>query len=167
MLAGVCCYSCRIFFRRTIERINKKGLKRCKTGKESCRVATSGKNCINCRYKKCLSIGMVPDLLRGKRKKGAGGGAQDEEAAGINPELEENSSDGHAEEARAGDNGEAEAEVVILRSGGDQNTKNPAPTARVDSVDTTLQHEEPTLDHFMEPGPSFRGTLELQHSTYS
>ena len=90
MFAGVCCYSCRIFFRRTIERINKKGLKRCKTGKESCRVATSGKNCINCRYKKCLSIGMVPELLRGKRKKGAGVG---EEEASTNPELEENSSE--------------------------------------------------------------------------
>ena len=147
MLAGVCCYSCRIFFRRTVERINKKGLKRCKTGKESCRVATSGKNCINCRYKKCLSIGMVPDLLRGKRKKGAGVG---EEEASTNPELEENSS----EEAQARDSGEAEAEVVILH------TNHPAPAAQVDGVDvdTMLQHEKPTPDHFMEPGPSSRGT---------
>ena len=64
-----CCYSCRAFFRRTVLRVQKKGLKRCKTGRKDCDVNTVAKNCIHCRYTKCLKIGMTPELLQGKRTK--------------------------------------------------------------------------------------------------
>ena len=67
--AGRSCYSCRAFFRRTVERVNRKGLKKCKTGRADCLVTESDKSCIHCRYTKCLNIGMRPDLLKGKRKK--------------------------------------------------------------------------------------------------
>ena len=46
-----------------------KGLKKCKTGLGRCDVSEAAKSCINCRYNKCLSIGMSPDLLQGKRKR--------------------------------------------------------------------------------------------------
>ena len=46
-----------------------KGLKKCKTGLGVCDVSEAAKTCINCRYKKCLSIGMTPDKLQGKRKR--------------------------------------------------------------------------------------------------
>ena len=78
IISAHCCYSCRAFFRRTVERIEKKGLKRCKTGRKNCDVTTSSKSCIHCRYNKCIQIGMTPELLQGKRKRD---GPDDEEAA--------------------------------------------------------------------------------------
>eukprot|EP00092_Neocalanus_flemingeri_P024863 GFUD01026959.1.p1 GENE.GFUD01026959.1~~GFUD01026959.1.p1 ORF type:complete len:871 (+),score=185.18 GFUD01026959.1:91-2703(+) len=63
------CYSCRAFFRRTAQRMIVKSLKRCKTGSKNCEISNQTKNCIHCRYLKCLKIGMTPDLLQGQRKK--------------------------------------------------------------------------------------------------
>jgi len=63
------CYSCRAFFRRTAQRQAVKGLKRCRTGLKKCQVSDQTKNCIHCRYLKCLEIGMTPDLLQGQRAK--------------------------------------------------------------------------------------------------
>ena len=63
---GVKCHS---FYRRTTQRVRLKGLKRCKTGRKVCYVSQSAKTCIHCRYNKCLSIGMSPNLLQGKRVK--------------------------------------------------------------------------------------------------
>ena len=63
---GVKCHS---FYRRTTQRVRLKGLKRCKTGRKVCYVSKSAKTCIHCRYNKCLSIGMSPNLLQGKRVK--------------------------------------------------------------------------------------------------
>ena len=66
---GRTCYSCRAFFRRTVERVQRKGLKRCKAGTGDCVVSQDAKSCIHCRYTKCINIGMKPELLKGKRKK--------------------------------------------------------------------------------------------------
>merc|ERR1711892_1224860 len=64
---GHCCYSCRAFFRRTSQRKAAKGLKRCRTGLKNCEVSDVKKNCIHCRYLKCLEIGMTPELMKGQR----------------------------------------------------------------------------------------------------
>merc|ERR1711970_722170 len=64
-----CCYSCRAFFRRTTERKEAKGLKRCRTGLQNCEVSDTTKSCIHCRYTKCIEIGMTPDLMKGRRKR--------------------------------------------------------------------------------------------------
>ena len=69
MFPGHCCYSCRAFFRRTTQRVTLKGLKRCKTGLKNCELSPTTKSCINCRYNKCLSIGMSPGLMQGDRLK--------------------------------------------------------------------------------------------------
>ena len=61
---GHCCYSCRAFFRRTSQRKAAKGLKRCRTGLKNCEVSDVKKNCIFCRYLKCLEIGMTPELMK-------------------------------------------------------------------------------------------------------
>ena len=90
-LSGHCCYSCRAFFRRTVQRVRKKGLKRCRTGGQDCEVTPATKTCIHCRYTRyctvmycivlhctvmhcihcnhprCLAIGMEPALLQGRR----------------------------------------------------------------------------------------------------
>ena len=58
-----------------------KGLKKCKTGLGVCDVSENAKSCINCRYNKCLSIGMTPDLLQGKRKR-----EEEEEEVVLEPE---------------------------------------------------------------------------------
>ena len=58
------CYSCRAFFRRTAQRKAAKGLKRCRTGQKKCEVSDEKKNCIHCRYLKCLQIGMTTDLMK-------------------------------------------------------------------------------------------------------
>ena len=62
-----------------------KGLKKCKTGLGACEVSEAAKSCINCRYNKCLSIGMSPDLLQGKRKREE----EEEEEEVVEPEPEE------------------------------------------------------------------------------
>ena len=107
--SGHCCYSCRAFFRRTVQRINKKGLKRCKTGRQNCEVSSAAKSCIHCRYTKCLSIGMVPELLQGKRKQGdKQPGDQDqeeEEGSASPPETAEDRRSEEREEASRGATG--------------------------------------------------------------
>ena len=65
-----------------------KGLKKCKTGLGVCNVSEAAKTCINCRYKKCLSIGMTPDLLQGKRKREEEG-AEPEEEKELSEPIEE------------------------------------------------------------------------------
>jgi len=65
---GHCCYSCRAFFRRTIERMEKTEIV-CRTGIGKCEVSEMSKACSACRYDKCLEVGMKSDLLQGKRKK--------------------------------------------------------------------------------------------------
>ena len=60
------CYSCRAFFRRTAQRKAAKGLKRCRTGLKNCEVSDQKKNCIHCRYLKCINIGMTTDLMQVK-----------------------------------------------------------------------------------------------------
>jgi len=67
---GHCCYSCRAFFRRTIERMEKIDIV-CRTGVKDCEVSEMSKSCSACRYQKCLSVGMSTHLLQGKRKKKA------------------------------------------------------------------------------------------------
>ena len=66
---GRSCYSCRSFFRRTVKRVQTKGLKKCKRGTADCPVSQSAKSCIHCRYNKCLKIGMNPELIRGPKRK--------------------------------------------------------------------------------------------------
>ena len=66
---GRTCFSCRAFFRRTVLRVARRGLKYCREGSGECEVTQSAKACIHCRYIKCLNIGMVPELVKGKRKK--------------------------------------------------------------------------------------------------
>ena len=67
-IAGHCCYSCRAFFRRTVARVARAGLKRCRTGGRDCDVASvPGRGCSHCRYTRCLAIGMEPALLQGRR----------------------------------------------------------------------------------------------------
>ena len=61
---ALACYSCRAFFRRTVLRIQQKGLKRCRNGLGKCVVTSTAKACIHCRYQRCLKIGMVPDKLK-------------------------------------------------------------------------------------------------------
>jgi len=65
---GHCCYSCRAFFRRTLQRMEKTEIV-CRTGIGQCEVSEMSKACSACRYDKCLSVGMKSDLLQGKRKK--------------------------------------------------------------------------------------------------
>ena len=60
---GHCCYSCRAFFRRTIERMEKLDVV-CRTGNSNCEVSEKSKSCSACRYDKCLSIGMKKELLQ-------------------------------------------------------------------------------------------------------
>ena len=68
IIAGHCCYSCRAFFRRTVARVARAGLKRCRTGGRDCDVASvPGRGCSHCRYTRCLAIGMEPALLQGRR----------------------------------------------------------------------------------------------------
>ena len=75
-LSGVSCCSCRAFFRRTTLTINLRRLKKCKGGGGGgggeggggggggrCRLNDPFNTCINCRYKKCLSIGMDPERV--------------------------------------------------------------------------------------------------------
>ena len=60
---GHCCYSCRAFFRRTIERMRKIDVV-CKAGDNECLITESSKSCSACRFEKCLRIGMKRELLQ-------------------------------------------------------------------------------------------------------
>jgi len=65
---GHCCYSCRAFFRRTIERMEKTDIV-CRTRLKNCEVSETSKSCAACRYERCLQVGMTSSLLQGKRRK--------------------------------------------------------------------------------------------------
>merc|ERR1711981_1035652 len=57
---GVTCYSCRAFFRRNTQRDE---LPQCKAD-QSCSITyIDRKQCSACRYFKCISIGMKPELV--------------------------------------------------------------------------------------------------------
>jgi len=57
---GVTCYSCRAFFRRNTQRDE---LPQCKA-EQSCSITyIDRKQCSACRYFKCISIGMKPELV--------------------------------------------------------------------------------------------------------
>ena len=86
---GHCCYSCRAFFRRSTKRKTVKGslrfttmkanvvtmitmllllllkitLVRCRSGTNNCLVTEETRNCISCRYDKCIKAGMKVLLL--------------------------------------------------------------------------------------------------------
>lgn len=56
---AVVCYPCRAFFRRGTTKNFQ-----CRTGKFSCPLEQSVKNrCRGCRYKKCLQVGMKPEMV--------------------------------------------------------------------------------------------------------
>merc|ERR1711892_1135302 len=87
---GHCCYSCRAFFRRTSQRKAAKGLKRCRTGQKNCGISDQKKNCIHCRYMKCMEIGMSAELMKGQRKKeGEEGNISDEDKIVKQEDLKE------------------------------------------------------------------------------
>ena len=60
---GHCCYSCRAFFRRTIERMRKIDVV-CKAGDNECLITQTSKSCSACRFEKCLRVGMKRELLQ-------------------------------------------------------------------------------------------------------
>ena len=61
--AGHCCYSCRAFFRRTLQRMEKTEIV-CRTGLGLCEVSQVSKACSACRFSQCLAVGMKSDLLQ-------------------------------------------------------------------------------------------------------
>ena len=56
-------------------------------------MSSAAKSCINCRYQQCLKIGMVPELLQGKRRRmtltGDDGANEEEEEEGGGSENED------------------------------------------------------------------------------
>lgn len=62
---GMCCYSCRAFFRRTSTRPLSSF--KCRGGENNCVVTAGSKCCIRCRLRKCLQVGMDPTLIKGRR----------------------------------------------------------------------------------------------------
>eukprot|EP00091_Calanus_sinicus_P025319 TRINITY_DN9600_c0_g1_i1.p1 TRINITY_DN9600_c0_g1~~TRINITY_DN9600_c0_g1_i1.p1 ORF type:complete len:181 (-),score=35.58 TRINITY_DN9600_c0_g1_i1:11-508(-) len=63
---GVSCYSCRAFFRRNTQR---EELPICK-GEGGCRITyMDRKQCSSCRYNKCISTGMRPELVLNEDEK--------------------------------------------------------------------------------------------------
>ena len=62
LIVGLCCDPCRVFFRRHTIRLKRKGPKPCPGKDGNC--PESGKwACAECRYKRCLAIGMSPDQV--------------------------------------------------------------------------------------------------------
>ncbi len=68
---GTCCYSCRTFFRRTAIRHKDQQLSalKCKAGTGDCVIDRMfNRDCIGCRFRKCLSVGMRVDLVIRRRE---------------------------------------------------------------------------------------------------
>ena len=65
---GVCCYSCRAFFRRHTVSTKKKIL-RCSYNNQCEINISSRKLCPACRYKKCLDVGMKRDWVMSDQDK--------------------------------------------------------------------------------------------------
>ena len=79
LFLGHCCYSCRAFFRRSTKRKEVKGslryksqdkifqtiffLVRCRSGVNNCVVTEEKRNCISCRYDKCIKAGMKVSII--------------------------------------------------------------------------------------------------------
>jgi len=59
---GQCCYSCRAFFRRTATASPRKQEKQCKNNSDCEITVVTRKNCVPCRFRQCLAIGMDPNL---------------------------------------------------------------------------------------------------------
>ena len=56
---GICCYSCRAFFRRAHQSTKRPNFE-CKSG-GNCQITVKNRRkCQKCRYEKCLNIGMDP-----------------------------------------------------------------------------------------------------------
>ncbi len=52
---------------------------KCKTGTGDCVIDRMfNRDCIGCRFRKCLSVGMRVDLVIGRRREEGGGGSLDE-----------------------------------------------------------------------------------------
>merc|ERR1719278_53422 len=103
---GHCCYSCRAFFRRSTKRKSVKGSLRCRSGTNNCLVTEETRNCISCRYDKCIKAGMKAEFLRAKRKM-----SEEEEAAedltDFRGSLEEPSGSHYSDKNRRGQQGGA------------------------------------------------------------
>ena len=59
---AICCYSCKAFFRRYVRGENNIHLHRCKEN-NACPLTEGRKTCKNCRYNKCLQVGMTPEKV--------------------------------------------------------------------------------------------------------
>jgi len=60
---GMCCYSCKAFFRRVVN-TNKATRYKCRSGSNQCDVSLANRrSCQACRYKKCVASGMKPGLV--------------------------------------------------------------------------------------------------------
>jgi len=57
---GVSCYSCRAFFRRNAGKMERSD---CKESNQCVITFSDRKACASCRYRKCLSAGMIPQLV--------------------------------------------------------------------------------------------------------
>jgi len=66
---GISCYSCKAFFRRSVTSPSKK-TSRCRRGNGNCDLKLHLRNnCPFCRFMKCLSTGMKPELVLSKAPK--------------------------------------------------------------------------------------------------
>ncbi|XP_023340074.1 uncharacterized protein LOC111710243 [Eurytemora carolleeae] len=60
---GMCCYSCKAFFRRVVN-TSKANKYKCRNGSNLCDVSLGNRrSCQACRYRKCVSAGMKPGLV--------------------------------------------------------------------------------------------------------
>jgi len=59
---GICCYSCKAFFRRAVQSGKDKKY-RCKSDGECSVAINNRRGCQKCRFQKCLLIGMVPSWV--------------------------------------------------------------------------------------------------------
>jgi len=63
---GVSCYSCRAFFRRNAAKVERSD---CKESNQCVITFSDRKACTSCRYRKCISAGMIPQLVLGEEAK--------------------------------------------------------------------------------------------------
>lgn len=67
---GLACFSCKAFFRRTVNTVAKKS-KRCRRGDGKCPLKLGKRNnCPACRFQKCLNSGMSPSLVLSGKTEG-------------------------------------------------------------------------------------------------
>jgi len=63
---GVSCYSCRAFFRRNAAKMERSD---CKESNQCVITFSDRKACTSCRYRKCISAGMIPQLVLSEEAK--------------------------------------------------------------------------------------------------